>query len=305
MADCRDYCVFGGTGGKRAGKGCRYLDRRRRAHGVPGRVVVWFAAGGPEGILMGTTAFKRGRTIVGGVAVLVAATALLTGCGSEADGAAAPASPVSSAPAGNGVAALEPSAIVAKAKAALQDATSFRVKGDDAEGGKTMKLDLKVKAGGDFTGSITKGKSTLELLAVDGKRYMRPDEAFFVETGTDAKQAKAIATVMGERWMLVPSNEKDLADLFSLGDVDVLVKPEGKLSKGEARKIDGVPAIGVVETSDDAAVLFVATEGEPYPLAVEALDSGKRTMTFSDFGTSFPEIKPLAAKDVLDLSQLK
>jgi hypothetical protein len=94
--------------------------------------------------------------------------------------------------------------------------------------------------GADFAGSMSTGAAKLEMLAVGGKRYMKPNEQFWT-TITDAKKGKTLAKAVGDRWISGADSDASFADLFTIGSVDGLLKPNGTISKGEEKVIAGVP----------------------------------------------------------------
>ena len=239
------------------------------------------------------------------LAVTMAALAVLAaGCQSTTDdtktAAPAPTSAAPSKPAGNGLAALTADEILKKAKTALGAAGSFRVKGNTIEDGEKLAVDIKV-SGKNIVGSLVTGKAKVELLAVGGKQYIRPNEAFWTVSGA-GKQAHTVAQVVGTRWVKVTPGDKDLSDLFSLGEPDTLLDPDGTLTKGTEKVIAGVPAIGLVDAGKPGGILWIATTGEPLPLKLDGKDGSNAT--FSEFGKKFTDIKQPAAADVFDMASL-
>jgi hypothetical protein len=230
---------------------------------------------------------------------LALAGALLAGCGGSDDGDGPRDTPTSSAPADNGVAALEANAIVEKAMAALGAAKSFSLKGEVTDQQK-IGIDIKV-AGDDVTGSMTLDGAKVELLRVAGQAYVRPDEQFWTRNAGDG--GATMAQLMGDRWAKLSSKDSSFNEFFQLTDPGELLKPDGTVTKGGTKTINGVKAVGVVETGSDAGTLWVATTGEPYPLALEG-PSGQGQLAFADFGATF-DIKAPAAQDVVDLDKLK
>ncbi|KUL27441.1 hypothetical protein [Actinoplanes awajinensis] len=230
------------------------------------------------------------------LAALTVTAALLAGCSSNDD--KAPAAAASAAPAGNGIADLEGAAILDKAKTALKAAKSFHVKGAISQDESVTNLDLKI-AGTDVGGSIDFGGAKLELLSVGGNRYMRPNAAFWTMMDSSGQMAKTLGSAVGTKWIKPSSQDTSLGAFFGAADVDELLKPSGTLTKGEAKTIDGVPAIGLVDGDDKDTVLYVATTGEPYPLKMER--PAPEGLTFSEFGQTFAEIKEPAATDVIEM----
>jgi hypothetical protein len=236
------------------------------------------------------------------LAILGAAVVLLAGCASNDDkDTPAAAAPTSAAPADNGVAALEPPAIIEKAKAALKTAKSFHMKGSINDEGQETALDLKV-SGPDVVGSMTISKAKVELLRVGGKQYMKPDAAFWKMTA--AAQANTIIQVVGDRWVVVPASNKDLSGLFTVTDIDQILDPDGTLTKGPVKPINGTPAISLVEGGSDGGTLYVATTGEPYPLELAGPTAADGGLDFTEFGETFSDLKAPAAADTLDLSKI-
>lgn len=237
---------------------------------------------------------------------LVLACALLAGCGGTdddgTDGGGTPAgTTTSSAPADNGVAALEADAIVDKAMAALGAAKSFSLKGDIDMDGQRLALDIKV-SGEDVLGTMTIDGAAVELLRVGGQAYIRPDEKFWSQFG-GADAGATMAQLMGDRWAKISSKDAQFEEFFQITEPADLLKPDGAVTKGETKTVNGVAAIGISEAGSDGGTLYVATTGEPYPLLMEG-PPGKGQLSFGDFGAAFEDIKAPAAGDVVDLDKL-
>lgn len=233
---------------------------------------------------------------------LALAGALLAGCGGDQNGGGGTTADTqtSATPADNGVAALEPDAIVDKAVAALGSAKSFSLKGNINTEGQKFGLDLKA-SGDDLLGTLTLNGAKVELLRVAGEAYIRPDEELWKQYG--GKAGATMSQLMGDRWAKLSAKNSDFEDFFKIADPAELLKPDGKLSKGDTKTINGVPAIGIAESGSDGGTLYVATTGEPYPLQL-AGPAGEGELNFGDYGATFDEIKAPAAEDVIDLDKL-
>ncbi|WP_250005532.1 hypothetical protein [Actinoplanes sp. M2I2] len=246
-----------------------------------------------------------------GAVVVFASTALLaTGCAGQDDDAANPAAPATSAaqatsaaPAGNGVEALEAQQILDKAKAALKKAGSFHMKGDIVTDGSKMGLDFKT-GNGEVIGKLSMGGPSVELLEVAKKRYIRPDAAFWSMSGGGKEQGEQMAKLVGDRWVAVKATDKNTADMFGFSDIDSMLNADGKVTKGAAKDINGRPAIGLVDNSQDGGTLYIATTGEPYPLRIESKNAAEGGLDFTEFGEKFPDIKAPAPADVVDIEKL-
>jgi hypothetical protein len=250
----------------------------------------------------------RTRTIkLATVTLAATAAVLLTGCqnngNAEGDSPApAAASATPSTAADNGVAALTADQILERARTALRGTTSYRIKGTMTSEGQRAALDFKT-SGKDLSGSMATGPAKVQLLAVGGQQYIKPNEQFWAMMG-DPKKAKNIAKLMGDRWAKVPADQKDLAGLFNAASVDEVLDNSGKVTKGPTKEIDGVPAVGLVDNGSDGGTLYIATVGEPYPLRIEAPKAGDGQITFSDFGATFAELKAPAEAEVVDFAEL-
>ncbi|MDG4782564.1 hypothetical protein O7614_23165 [Micromonospora sp. WMMD961] len=239
----------------------------------------------------------RSTTIRRGL-VAVVAMALLTGCG---DGNGDGGQPASNAPADNGVAALAPDEALQRATTAVKNAKSYRLAGDIDNDGQKMTLDFKM-TGSDLAGQVSTTEGTVELLSVAGQQYIRPDEKFWAKNA-GAQASGEIVKLMGDKWAKV-SEKDDFTQLFDVANVEQLLKPDGTMTKGEAKEIDGVKTVGLVD-GDKNGTLYIATTGEPYPVRMEGGQDAAGQITFSDFGATFDELKAPAADQVVDFDQLK
>jgi hypothetical protein len=227
---------------------------------------------------------------------LIAAAALLAGC---ATGTGTTPAATTAAPAGNGVAALSADEILAKAKTALAAAKSFHVKGEKVESGASTKVDLKF-AGTSLAGTIETQGVSLELVSIGNDLYMKAPDAFWATFIPPAQQQTALGLLKG-KYVKVDSTNAAFSSFKDLFKTDEMVKPDGTVSKGEQKTINGTPAIGLVDSAD-SGVLYIATTGDPLPVA-ETDKTGKTEIEFTEFNATF-DIKAPAASDVFDLKAL-
>ena len=229
---------------------------------------------------------------------------VLTGCnkadtpGTTPGGTGASVPATSAGPTPNGVADLSGAEILAKAKTALGAASSFRVKGDVNADGQKIGLDVKVKDK-DLIGSIDLNGAKVELLRAGNDIHFKGAAEFWKTV--DPEKGATIATLLNGRWAKAPSGNAGLADFAKIADPQELLKSEGSVTKGETKQINGVNAIALKDSSGNGA-LYIATEGEPYPLRLEG-PSGQGALDFSDFGASV-DIKAPTGAEVVDLSTL-
>ncbi len=252
---------------------------------------------------------KIGTIQQAGVMLAATAALLLTGCssssGSNTNDGGPTASPPSVAPstaADNGVAALPADQILQRAQTAIKGAPSYRIKGDVKSAGQRAKLEFQIR-GADLSGSLAMGAAKAELLEVGGQQYVRPNEQFWSMIG-DPRKAKELTQSTGGKWVKVPAGNKDLSGLFGAANLEETLGNVGKITKGQAKEIDGVPAIGLDDNGPDGGTLYIATVGEPYPLRLEAEVLTEGNISFTDFGASFPALQAPAAAEVVDYGQL-
>ncbi|UQU67911.1 hypothetical protein COUCH_17230 [Couchioplanes caeruleus] len=235
------------------------------------------------------------------LAVLALAAATLAGC-QDADKAPAAAGPAaSSASTGTGVAALSADEILQRAQAALAGAKSYRAKGVVDQDGQAIAIDLQVR-GEDFAGSLALGEARVKLLALDGEKYLQPNEQFWIMS-TDAKQGPILARGFRGRWVTGADKDPSFAELFAVGSAGDFLKPTGTLSKGEQKEIGGVAAIALKDSADPGSALYVATAGEPYPLRISGKDGSE--LVYSDFGKPVTGLEAPAPDRVVDLGKVQ
>jgi hypothetical protein len=242
---------------------------------------------------MRTTATKR-RAIT-----LVMAAGLLSGC-AGGDGGQGSATP-SPTPSDNGISTLAPDEVLRRATAALKSARSYRIKGGMDADGKRMDLDFRV-AGANLGGRLSMEGASIELLSVDGRQYIRPDEKFWERIGGPGA-AEKVAKVIGDKWAELPESEKDFADLFGIANVEELLEPSGTLARGPIKDFDGVKALGLVDQRGNT--LYVAMTGEPYPIRMEGSTTKEGQLTLSEFGAIFDNLIAPPETEVVDFEKLR
>jgi len=232
-------------------------------------------------------------------AIAAAAAALVAGCGGATSSSSAPtASPT---PSSNGVADLPPTEILAKAKAALKGADSVHLKGAGGTGSERVEFDIKYTRSNGSAGTVAIAGQQLEIIQTAGTAYVKADAAFWQsQTGSSE-----IAKLLGGKYLSGPANDPKLKDLAAFGDLqsfaDQLLKPEGKITKGEQKTIRGIATIGLVDNSSNGGTLYIATVGEPYPIQVSSTKDG--TLDFLEYGEPV-EITAPPAEQTIDVSKL-
>jgi hypothetical protein len=197
---------------------------------------------------------------------------------------------------GNGEEDKTASRILADARTAATGAGSVHVTGTILDSGARLKLDLRA---GDRTGSgtITYRGSPVQVVRIGRTLYMKAPESFYAATGADS----ATATLLAGKWLKASATQRDfaqLAQLTRLGDLLTLTtKPDGKISKGGTSTVAGTPVIALKD--DKGGSLYIATTGEPYPVALRGKDAtSSGDVRFSEWGEPVAASAPKGAIDL-------
>ncbi|MEO6606395.1 MAG: hypothetical protein ABIN55_12330 [Aeromicrobium sp.] len=192
---------------------------------------------------------------------------------------------------------LSASKILAKTVKAAAAADSVSVSGEGEDEGTSIEIDLEF-AGEDGSGTIEVDGTEITLLGVDGAAYFKAGPELFSSFGADGAQ---VARLIGDKWIVIDENASNFSDFASFVGRDAFFKslldPEGKVTKGKEKKIDGVDTIGLETKS---GTLYVDVEsGRPISLQKSG-DGG--TLSFDYDDVDAPEAP--AADEVFDLSQI-
>jgi hypothetical protein len=222
---------------------------------------------------------------------LVASAALLAGCNVLTPGPAP-----SPTPADNGVRQLAAAEILGAAQDSLGDAESVRMSGTYTVLGVEAAVDLGF-VGDDMEGTANVYGVGVEVVKIGAEVYVHAALELFAGF-LPPEQAQQLAD-MTDKWFKVdvglisavvpvPMSSDDLLDLL---------KPDGELVKGEPTMVNGEPAI--VITDAEGGELYVATEGEPYPLKIV---SENLSIEF-EYDEEI-EIEAPPAEDIVDLGEM-
>jgi hypothetical protein len=230
---------------------------------------------------------------------LVAAAALLAGCATANTPATAP---TSTGPADNGVSALAPADILAKAQAALAAAKSYHMVGSATENNQKLSLDLKF-SGKDVAGTIDLGVAKLEIIGIGNDIYLKAPDDFW-SSQIPSGQAQALLALIKGKYVKVDGQSASFSELTDNFKPENLLKPDGDITKGDTKTIDGTPAIALVDK--DGSKLYIATTGDPVPLSIEdsaSSSSAGASFQFKEYNVPVTVTAPAAA-DVFDLKAL-
>jgi len=228
---------------------------------------------------------------------LVAAAALLAGC-ATANPPATP--PTSTGPVDNGVSALAPADILAKAQKALGDAKSFHMVGSATQDNQKVNIDLKF-SGKDVAGTLDLGVFKLEVISIGTDLYLKAPDDFWSSQLPASVASTALALIHG-KYVKVDSSNASFSEFTDSFKPANLLKPEGDVTKGETKTIDGTPPIALVDKT--GSKLYIATTGDPVPLSIEDSSSaGGGSLQFKEYNVPVL-IQAPAAGDVFDLKGL-
>ena len=240
------------------------------------------------------------------LASLASAAIVITGCGSATDPPEVTAT-TSRAVAPNGVEKLAAAGIVAKARKAVVQTSAVRVKGDITDSGQRIRFDMRLLADRGGTGTLMLQGGSVRITRIGRRVYMKGSAAFWTATASSAA-----AKLFADRWLKGSASEPGMAPLIRFTDLDALMTdlfkdvPERVLRKGRARQIGGHRAITVTMTGPDGGLLYVALDGEPYPLRIQARPGAREPgrVEFLDYDKRFVLRAPPASQTI-DMSEFK
>jgi hypothetical protein len=228
--------------------------------------------------------------------------ALVSGCGSQGGNAGTPTATPTPTPSDNGIAALPAADILTKAVTALKGASSVHINGQITTGGKTIGLDLKVTDKNLGVGTLTMDGQTVELTRTGTNVYMKADAAFWKQFAGD--KGDVIATLLQGKYLKASTTDATYGQLAGFFDLVDQMDLTGEATKGETKTINGTPAISLVEKGGDSpGTLWVATQGEPYPLRLEG-PTGEGAIDFTEYNQPV-DIRTPPADQVIDVSKLR
>ncbi len=186
------------------------------------------------------------------VAVLlaVALSAALAGCGSS----------------DNGVASKSGKEILAASKAAAEGADSVHVVGKSSQGRLTLSINLELGRNG--------GRGQVSLFGLDYEAIRIGDTVYVKGSPTFYKTVLSpTAKVPQGTWVKAPANSGKLGQAASFTELrpqlDRMLSSPGSVTKGASTTVNGQKAIELKETTKlYKGVLYVATTGKPYPIAL-------------------------------------
>ena len=230
------------------------------------------------------------------VVPLVLVVVMVAGCSTPTSTPESTAAPsLTPTPTVNANELLTAEELLAKSRDTLQEASSFRVKISASIGIITAITDV-VYVGDDAKGTQSALGQVTEFVRIGKYIYVKGGESYW----SLIVRLEQLQLVTG-KWVKVDATNPNHAGVVpsfdaSLGDV-------GEVTRVGPTTIDGKPAI-TLKSRD--GTIHISTDGEPYPLRIEAVQStpnGNVTVVidFSEFGTVVATIE-VPPGEILDLS---
>ncbi|MFI7009129.1 hypothetical protein [Streptomyces sp. NPDC050145] len=206
----------------------------------------------------------------------------------------------------NGVGKLSAKKIQSRTLKAAQGADTVHVSGSVVVGGRTYKLDMRLKDDGG-TGSVTTKDGTFQLLRVDEHLFLKASAAFWTHSdeGKTAHGGDTAAAKLDGKYVKVPSGDPAYKQLSTFTDKEVLLDGlltlHGTLAKGDRGVADGVRTVELSGDKGAGGTLDVSLEGTAYPLRLERA-GGAGSLKLTEWGKGFELSEPDDA-DTVDYGQ--
>jgi hypothetical protein len=226
------------------------------------------------------------------VPALLAAAALLAGCGGSGKGS----TPTTT----NGETSKPASQVLEDAKNAATSATSLHVGGHIVSGGTPLTLDLSIARGKGAKGKMATNGLGFDLVRIGDKVYIRGSDAFYQKFA-----GAAVAQLLHGKWLQAPATTgqlRSLAPLTSAGALFAVIgSGHGKLANEGVTTYAGQKVVAIKDTSDGSK-LYVSATGPAYPVAIVGRKKGSSgTITFDRWNEPVSLSAPQGA---IDISQL-
>lgn len=198
--------------------------------------------------------------------------------------------------------------IAEDAVAAMKGVKSLRMKGDITDDGQKMSLDFTIdETSGNCSGSFAQGDKAAELISLGEEQYMKADGAFWTSMADTPQQGSQLATMLGGKWVKVPTSSEDFGELCDLdellGEFSEGPDKDDRVTKGEVDTVDGRKAVILIGEEDgEKSRIWVAVEGDHHILKIEVV-GGDEPGTIEFSGINEPaDIKAPAEDQVVDMT---
>ena len=216
--------------------------------------------------------------------VVVAMSVLLGACG----GSSSPGS--TAAP--SGIELKAGPEISAAAHAAALNAKSVHVKGNAG----TTQIELSIGPNGTI-GTVGVDGGKVDLVRLGDKSWIKADAAFWAKNGVPA----ASATKLNGKYVDVSGQSGQFDGFSSVSKFFATTSQASKTTKGETTTVDGAKVITLKDI--DGSLLFVALNGEPFPMRVSSAGASGGQIDFTDWNVPVTITAP-TADQIVDVKTL-
>ena len=197
----------------------------------------------------------------------------------------------------NGEAKKTAAQVVADAKRVALAASSVHVTGAGTDNGKPLQLDLTIGRNG-AKGHLVESGASFDVIRVGNTVYVRGDDAFLQKFG-----GATAATLFHNRWLKGSINDRQLGALAPLTSLTAffagVLDQHGVIENRGETTHKGAKVVEIRDTTQGGS-LFVAAEGDPYPLAL----AGGGQQGDIELGDWNADAEIAAPKDAVDLGAL-
>jgi hypothetical protein len=227
------------------------------------------------------------------IAALAGVVIALTACGGGSDGGSSGSSGSSAKPFAGDTA----QQVLDKAVAAAKGASSVHLKGASKEQGSEFQVDMVLSDKQGAQGTISVAGQNVELRQVGDTMY--------VKGGPTAQLGPKYA----DKWLKTKAGSGGAADFSTLTSMDTFfgdaLKPDGAVTLVDGKEVDGKQTVGLQDskTGSDKGILYIAAEGQPYPLLVTSGASSTDGLHFFEWNKPVTVTAP-PADQVVDQSEI-
>lgn len=227
---------------------------------------------------------------------------MATTAGSPAAGTPAASSGGVASGAPNGVEQLSADDILAKAKEAGRKAGTVHVTGKATSATRNSSVDAY--AGKDKgSAKLANNGTSFVVRLIGATAYVQGNAAFYEQVAGSAEVAKRLTG----KWLEGPAQGENFGGIAGFVSLDAVVegllKPKGKVTKGEVGTVAGRRTIILLD--ENKAPLHVALDGEPYPVRIESgpQDKTKGYFDLTEWGAPL-DVQAPPAGDTVDVAKV-
>jgi hypothetical protein len=173
------------------------------------------------------------------------------------------------------------------------------LKGTVATSDSGTAVDLRYSRDAGTVGTVTVNGQSIQLVYSQDLFFKASPDRWTELTG-DGRAGELI----GDRWVKIPPQAAGFESVTTLATydrfIDKALSPEGGLAETGTKTVRGLNVVGVVEKANNET-LYVAAEGEPYPVQVQS-DTGRGALDFLDWNEPV-DVQAPRPDQVVDLSK--